>query len=816
MAYPRYIGKSAFTSGTGALTVAALTGTQAGDIIVLFAESANQTISTPTGYSVLATQVGTGTVDTGGGAVRIATFYRILDDAADTTTTVADSGNHTTAIKMLFRDTSLASGGGFFVAATDTQGTASTSMTFPAVTTATDESLVILAVALDTDANSTAEVGAVTNSNLSNITERHDQTVATQEGGGVAVITGEKATAGSTGTSTATGASSVTRAYHTISLSRIAAQTTTTDFKTVSTTTYFPISDAMRITAGASGTVTATSSGTFQPNTLTNGTYALNFKWYYRQLGTDTWTASTAQASTVSAVVSGGALTTTGSFTDNETITSLSNGVEYEFVLFAARQSATPTNAIAFSATATISSGYTITADGGTFSYTGGAANLLDNKLVTADNVTFSYAGSDVNLYHNKLVFADAGTFSYSGTDAGVLHNKVVVADSATYSYSGGDAGLIYIPVGSYTLTADAGSFFYSGTDADIKVAFLISADAGSYTYSGNDANVLVSRTIAADAGNFAYSGNDANLLSGKQITADAGSFAYTGTAANLISTRKIIADEGGYAYTGTAASLNYGRKLVLDSGSFSYSGGSATLTFESGITKIWLGSGKISNLKIGSFQIYEAYLGSSQVWGRARPANSIVAETRSFTYTGSDATMFRGRKFSVNSGTYSYTGTANTLKVGRKLVADGTTYTLTGTAATLSNAYTWTRYATIYDDSGNGSSSITAVFNTNGTITFNTSLGDGASLDTDFTHWHDGGTVTGIGNSRWAKKTSSGDPTTGTLTTSLVALSSSKTISISTVGGEGRSGVELVEIYSDSGGTTKVGQITLTITATI
>lgn len=815
MAYPRYIGKSAFASGQYGITVAALTGTQAGDIIILFAESANDTITTPTGYSVLATQVGTGTSGAAGG-VRIASFYRIMGDAADTSTTVAATNDHTTAIKMLFRDTSLASGGGFFVTATSTQGTASTSMTFPAVTTATDESLVVLGVALDTDANSTAVVSNFANANLANIAQRHSQTVATNTGGGLAVYTGQKATAGSTGTSTATGSTSVVRAYHTISLSRVAAQTTTTDFKTVSTTTYFPISDAMRITADASGKVNATSSGTFQPNTLTDGTYALNLKWYYRQLGTDSWTASTAQASTVSAVVSGGALTTTGSFTDNESITGLTNGVEYEFVLFAARQSATPTNVIAFSATATISIPKSITADGGTYTYTGGTANLLDNKLVTADNVTFSYTGGTADLYYNKILFADAGTFSYSGTDADILHNKVVAADSATYSYTGTNATLTYTPIGGYTLTADAGSFSYSGTDANIKVAFLISADAGSYTYSGTDADVLVSRTIAADAGAFAYSGNDVNLLSGRQITADAGSFTYAGTAANLIGARKIIADAGSYAYTGTAASLNYGRKLVLDSGSFSYSGGSATLTFESGITKIWLGSGKISNLKIGSFQIYEAYLGSSQVWGRARPANSIVAETRSFTYTGSDATMFRGRKFSVNSGTYTYTGTANTLKVGRKLVADGTTYSLTGTAATLSNAYTWTRYATIYDDNDSSSSSITAVFNTNGTITFTTSTGDGSSLDTDFTHWHDGGTVTGIGNSRWAKKTSSGDPTTGTLTTSLVALSSSKTISISTVAGEGRSGVELVEIYSDSGGTTKVGQITLTITATI
>lgn len=129
---------------------------------------------------------------------------------------------------------------------------------------------------------------------------------------------------------------------------------------------------------------------------------------------------------------------------------------------------------------------------------------------------------------------------------------------------------------------------------------------------------------------------------------------------------------------------------------------------------------------------------------------------------------------------------------------------------------YSFIRYATVFDVNDSGSSSITASFNTDGTVSFTTSVGDGGSLDTDFTHWHNGGTVAGIGNSRWAKKTSSGDPTTGTLTTTLVALSTAKTIAIQTVAGEGRSGIELVEIYSDSGGTTKVGEITFTITATI
>lgn len=127
---------------------------------------------------------------------------------------------------------------------------------------------------------------------------------------------------------------------------------------------------------------------------------------------------------------------------------------------------------------------------------------------------------------------------------------------------------------------------------------------------------------------------------------------------------------------------------------------------------------------------------------------------------------------------------------------------------------YSWTRFATVTDDNVNTASSITASFNTDGTVSFTTSAGD--SQTNDITHWHDGGTVAGIGNSRWAKKTSSGDPTTGTLTSTLVDLTAARTIAIQTVAGEARVGQELIEIYSDSGGTVKVGEIAFTISATV
>lgn len=210
-----YVNKSAFASGTAALTVGAVSGVVADDLILLFVESANQNIATPTGFTqVTNSPVSTGTAATAGG-VRLAVFYRFAT-GADTTTSVADSGNHTTAIKMAFRGVDTATPfDATPVSAIKTP--ASTSSSFPGITTATANAWIVHASALDLDAASTATTGTPTNANLTGLTERHDQTISGGVGGGLVVITGEKATAGATGNTTATVTSTI-QVYLTMAL----------------------------------------------------------------------------------------------------------------------------------------------------------------------------------------------------------------------------------------------------------------------------------------------------------------------------------------------------------------------------------------------------------------------------------------------------------------------------------------------------------------------------------------------------------------------------------------------------------------------
>lgn len=124
---------------------------------------------------------------------------------------------------------------------------------------------------------------------------------------------------------------------------------------------------------------------------------------------------------------------------------------------------------------------------------------------------------------------------------------------------------------------------------------------------------------------------------------------------------------------------------------------------------------------------------------------------------------------------------------------------------------YSWSNTVSVADTNLSGGSSFTASFNTDGTVTFTTSVGDTITENID--HWHDGGTVAGIGNSRWAKKSNiSGTLGTGTLGTSPTALTEARTLTITSFVAEVNSTI-LIEIYSNAEGTTKVGEITLTST---
>lgn len=99
---PYAVGAAVKQNGTAGLTVAWPTH-EVGDYAILFIQSSNQAIATPTGFTQIFNSTGLGTAVTAG-ATRYAAFYRRATSNAMGSITVADSGDHTLTSIQVFRN----------------------------------------------------------------------------------------------------------------------------------------------------------------------------------------------------------------------------------------------------------------------------------------------------------------------------------------------------------------------------------------------------------------------------------------------------------------------------------------------------------------------------------------------------------------------------------------------------------------------------------------------------------------------------------------------------------------------------------------
>jgi adhesin HecA-like repeat protein len=204
-------------SGTGAITAALPSGIQTDDLLLLVVESANQAITVNTsGWTELTSSPqGTGTAG-GTAATELAVYWRWVD-GTETNTRIADSGDHTIAAIGAYRG--VYKPAPFNAQAGAVNATASTTCTFPTVTTTVDDCLVLLmnARALP-DSNTNAQTTNHTNANLSGLAANFEYNTNAGNGGGFCVESGLKATAGAVGTSTATNSVSTVTGVITLAL----------------------------------------------------------------------------------------------------------------------------------------------------------------------------------------------------------------------------------------------------------------------------------------------------------------------------------------------------------------------------------------------------------------------------------------------------------------------------------------------------------------------------------------------------------------------------------------------------------------------
>jgi hypothetical protein len=178
-------------------------GWQADDIHVLLIESQNEPVPAMTGW----TNVGSGSQNIATGEVTTLTVRWRRAVGGDTTPTVPATGNH--SVSRIIGFSGCPTSGDPWDTGTGapvftTENVLDTTVAFPTLTTTAANCMIVHAFATGQDINTAQSSGAGTNANLTGLANRMNNWSNAGSGGGFAMITGTKATAGAVGSTTTT------------------------------------------------------------------------------------------------------------------------------------------------------------------------------------------------------------------------------------------------------------------------------------------------------------------------------------------------------------------------------------------------------------------------------------------------------------------------------------------------------------------------------------------------------------------------------------------------------------------------------------
>lgn len=344
-------------------------------------------------------------------------------------------------------------------------------------------------------------------------------------------------------------------------------------------------------------------------------------------------------------------------------------------------------------------SGYTLTAQGGSYSLAGGSASLLRSKKIVSTGGSYALTGASAILKRSKYILAsggsyaltgasavlqknlnwkltaNGGTYSITGASVNLLKSKKIVATGGTYSLTGGSA----IISRNRKLTASGGSYSLTGASAVLTwtpgaTGYTLTCLGGSYSLTGSSALFSRNRKLTANGGSYQQIGSNATLLRSKLIVSSGGTYTLSGGTATLLRSKRIVASGGSYSLTGQPATILKSKYLLTTGGSYTITGQQATITWTSGPNAYTL----ICNG--GAYTL----TGSQASISRNR---KLTASGGSYTYTGQSATILRTKYLSASGGSYVINGQAATLKKSYILQAAGGLYQLTGSSAILQKA---------------------------------------------------------------------------------------------------------------------------------
>ncbi|MBI2449904.1 MAG: hypothetical protein HYV47_00005, partial [Candidatus Nealsonbacteria bacterium] len=213
-ALPTFVSCGAVSGNAGAITLALPASIAANDILLMFLETAAQSITVANQNGGTWAEV-TNSPQTAGSTTRLTVFWSRYNGTQGNPVT-SDSGDHQVGAICAYNGV-VASGNPWDITSGDVDTTSDNSGSIPGATTSGPDRLVVIVGAADDDADT--PITAVSNSDLANISASRVNAETNQgNDGGLTVFDGEKAAAGSYGATTLTYTAATTKGMMTIAL----------------------------------------------------------------------------------------------------------------------------------------------------------------------------------------------------------------------------------------------------------------------------------------------------------------------------------------------------------------------------------------------------------------------------------------------------------------------------------------------------------------------------------------------------------------------------------------------------------------------
>lgn len=153
-----------------------------------------------------------------------------------------------------------------------------------------------------------------------------------------------------------------------------------------------------------------------------------------------------------------------------------------------------------------------------------GNTGWLFDISMSADVGSFTFTGNATGVYAGRVVAAAAGSFALTGNAAAILATRYMAVTAASYAFTGIASGVYK----GFRVAPDSAQYLFTGIASGVYALRNMPAVVGNYTLTGIPAGLKADRKVGAGVGAFTFTGNDAGLqYSGAVATATGNFFAY-------------------------------------------------------------------------------------------------------------------------------------------------------------------------------------------------------------------------------------------------------------------------------------------------